>query len=89
MVLHTTPLDGIPWWQGGQSIRIIGNPSASSAGISGSQVFCPLGCTFSLHLQKGSSCGLSSAATILSWSQLPWLSPQWLSLVVGFQTDLL
>lgn len=28
IVLQVLPLVGIPWWQGGQSIRIVGNPSA-------------------------------------------------------------
>ena len=41
MLMHVTPLDGIPWWQGGQNIPIVGNPSTSSAGISGSQAFPP------------------------------------------------
>lgn len=45
MVLYVTPLDGSPWWQGGQSIHIVGNPSESSAGISGSQAFHSLACT--------------------------------------------
>lgn len=35
-------------WKGGRSIRSVGNPSASSAGISGSPAFCPLACM--LHL---------------------------------------
>ncbi len=39
---------GSHWWHHGQSNGIVGNPSASSAGTSGSWAFRPLTCT--LHL---------------------------------------
>lgn len=47
-------------------LALLGTPSASSADISGSQVFHPLTCTvrqqrLSLHLQRGSSCSSFSS----------------------------
>ena len=83
MVLQVPPY-GV--FIGGSVVRaftLLENPSASSAGISGSPAFRPLACTprlsgavkINFHLQKGSICDLWSATSILRWFQLPWLSP--------------